>query len=36
LTKSRLTYLAVLACLALAFVMAVCSVLPTTWSDGNG
>jgi len=35
LTKARLTYLAVLACLVLALVMAVCSVLPTTWSDGN-
>jgi hypothetical protein len=33
LTKARLTYLAVIACLMLAFVLAV--VLPLTSSDGS-
>jgi hypothetical protein len=35
LTKARLTYLAVLACLVLALLMAVFSVLPLSMSDGN-
>ncbi len=35
LTKARLTYLAVLACLVLAFLMAGLSVLPLSMSDGN-
>ena len=34
LTKARLTYMAVLACLVLAFLMAI--ALPITMSDGNG
>jgi len=33
LTKARLTYLAVIACLMLAFVLAV--VVPCTSSDGS-
>ena len=33
LTKARLTYLAVLACLVLAFLMAV--LVPLSMSDGN-
>ena len=35
MTKARLTYLAVLACLVLAFLMAGLSVLPLSMSDGN-
>ena len=33
MTKARLTYLAVIACLVLAFMLAV--VLPLTSSDGS-
>jgi hypothetical protein len=35
LTKARLTYVAVLACLVLAFLMAVMDLLPDTMSDGH-
>jgi len=33
MTKAQLMYLAVIACLALAFLMAFC--VPLTMSDGN-
>jgi hypothetical protein len=35
LTKARLIYLAVVACLVLAFVMAVVSLAPDTMADGH-
>jgi hypothetical protein len=36
LTKARLMYLAVLACLVIAFVQAALTIVPTTMSDGSG
>jgi hypothetical protein len=34
MTKAQLAYLAVLACLVLAFLMGVFEVLPLTYADG--
>ena len=35
MTKARLTYVAVIACLVLAFVMALLAIVPSTSSDGS-